>query len=173
MNQRRTGELKGVIFVLRYLNAISIDQGFDVEILVSIQNRSKRRILIEVFDQQRQTVSGELTLLLERSEEQVKSLANHIFILLAVFGGKKDRHASQKVAHGVSPQPLIEPLSEREIEVLQLIAKGLTNQEIANKLYLSLNTVKVHTRNIYGKLGVHHRTEAVAKARMLGLLSST
>jgi len=67
----------------------------------------------------------------------------------------------------------IEPLSEREIEVLQLIAEGLTNQEIANRLYLSLNTVKVHTRNIYGKLDTHHRAEAVARARALGILPST
>jgi LuxR family maltose regulon positive regulatory protein len=67
---------------------------------------------------------------------------------------------------------LIEPLSEREIEVLQLIAEGLTNQEIANRLYLSLNTVKAHTRNIYGKLDVHHRTGAVARARSLGILHS-
>ena len=65
---------------------------------------------------------------------------------------------------------LIEPLSERELEVLQLIAEGLTNQEIADRLYLSLNTVKVHTRNIYAKLGAHHRASAVAKARALGIL---
>jgi len=64
----------------------------------------------------------------------------------------------------------VEPLSEREIEILQLIAEGLTNQEIATKLYLSLNTVKVHTRNIYSKLSVHHRTAAVAKARACGIL---
>jgi LuxR family maltose regulon positive regulatory protein len=68
---------------------------------------------------------------------------------------------------------LIEPLSERELEVLQLIAEGLTNPEIASKLYLSLNTVKVHSRNIYGKLGVHNRTQAVVKARALGVLPST
>jgi LuxR family maltose regulon positive regulatory protein len=68
---------------------------------------------------------------------------------------------------------LIEPLSERELEVLQLIAEGLTNPEIASRLFLSLNTVKVHTRNIYGKLGVHSRTQAVARARALGVLSST
>jgi LuxR family maltose regulon positive regulatory protein len=68
---------------------------------------------------------------------------------------------------------LIEPLSEREIEVLQLIAKGLTNQVIATRLYLSLNTVKVHTRNIYGKLGVNNRTQAVGRARALGILPST
>jgi LuxR family maltose regulon positive regulatory protein len=67
----------------------------------------------------------------------------------------------------------VEPLSERETEVLQLISEGLTNQEIATRLYLSLNTVKVHTRNIYGKLGAHHRAGAVARARALGVLPST
>jgi LuxR family maltose regulon positive regulatory protein len=67
----------------------------------------------------------------------------------------------------------IEPLSEREIEVLQLIAEGLTNPEIAARLILSLYTVKTHTRNIYGKLGVNNRTKAVAKAKALGILSAT
>jgi LuxR family maltose regulon positive regulatory protein len=68
---------------------------------------------------------------------------------------------------------LIEPLSKREIQVLQLIAEGLTNREIATKLFLSLNTVKVHTRNIYGKLDAHNRTQAVARGRALGILPST
>ena len=72
----------------------------------------------------------------------------------------------------VPESELVEPLSEREIEVLQLIAEGLTNPEIAARLYLSLNTVKVHTRNIYGKLGVNNRTGAVARARALGILPS-
>lgn len=66
----------------------------------------------------------------------------------------------------------LDPLSEREIEVLQLIAEGLTNQEIADRLYLALNTIKVHTRNIYGKLDAHHRAEAIARARALGILHS-
>ena len=69
-------------------------------------------------------------------------------------------------------QPLIEPLSERELEVLQLIAEGLSNREIARRLVLSLNTVKGHTRKIYEKLGVHSRTQATAKANTLGILSS-
>ena len=68
------------------------------------------------------------------------------------------------------PQPLIEPLSERELEILALIAAGLTNQEIATRLVLSLATVKWHAGNIYGKLGVRNRGQAVAQARELGLL---
>jgi len=72
----------------------------------------------------------------------------------------------------VDQSELIEPLSDREIEVLQLIAEGLTNQEISSRLYVTLNTVKTHTRNIYAKLGVHTRTQAVARGRTLGLIRS-
>jgi LuxR family maltose regulon positive regulatory protein len=67
----------------------------------------------------------------------------------------------------------IEPLSKRELEVLHLIAEGLPNKEIATKLYLSLNTVKAHTRTIYSKLDVNSRIQAAARARALGLLSGS
>jgi LuxR family maltose regulon positive regulatory protein len=92
--------------------------------------------------------------------------------LLAAFPSVEPEQATP--AHTpASPQELVEPLSERELEVLQLVALGLTNPEIAARLFLSLNTVKAHARNIYGKFGVHNRTQAVARARALGLLSST
>ena len=68
---------------------------------------------------------------------------------------------------------MVEPLSGRELEVLQLIAEGLTNQEVATRLYLSLHTVKVHTRNIFTKLAVKNRTQAVARGRALGILSQS
>lgn len=67
-------------------------------------------------------------------------------------------------------QSLIEPLSDREKEILQHLATGLTNQAIADKLYISLAAVKWHAGNIYGKMNVHNRTQAVAKARELGIL---
>jgi LuxR family maltose regulon positive regulatory protein len=67
---------------------------------------------------------------------------------------------------------IVEPLSKRELEVLHLIAEGLSNQEIKEKLVLSVNTVKGHTRKIYGKLGVSSRTQAVAKANALGIIST-
>lgn len=61
-------------------------------------------------------------------------------------------------------------LSPRELEVLELIAQGLSNQEIADKLFVSLNTVKSHSSNLFIKLDVKRRTQAVLKARELGLL---
>ncbi|PKL76070.1 MAG: helix-turn-helix transcriptional regulator [Candidatus Melainabacteria bacterium HGW-Melainabacteria-1] len=65
---------------------------------------------------------------------------------------------------------LVEPLSQRELEVLGLIAQGLSNDQMCERLFLALSTVKGHNRNIFGKLGVKRRTEAVARARELGLL---
>ncbi len=68
------------------------------------------------------------------------------------------------------PDALAEPISEREQGVLELIAKGLSNQEIADKLHISLHTVKTHARRINAKLAVRSRTQAIVRARELGLL---
>jgi LuxR family maltose regulon positive regulatory protein len=91
--------------------------------------------------------------------------------LLAAFPDFEAIPAAQSKIRNLKSE-IVEPLSERELQVLQLIAEGLTNPEIAARLFLSLNTVKVHTRNIYGKLGVNNRTQAVAQARALGILPS-
>jgi LuxR family maltose regulon positive regulatory protein len=88
---------------------------------------------------------------------------------------------TRRLLAALSPEPeqpspsipqsvLVEPLSERELEVLQHIAEGFTNQEIADRLYLSLYTVKAHARSIYDKLDAHSRTQVVARARDLGIL---
>ncbi len=68
------------------------------------------------------------------------------------------------------PQPLIDPLSQRELEVLRLIGEGLSNQEICERLFLALDTIKGHNRRIFDKLQVQRRTEAIARARELGLI---
>ena len=77
--------------------------------------------------------------------------------------------APQADGQAAAPQ-LIESLSDRELDVLRLLAEGLSNPRIAERLFVSLNTVKTHTKNIYGKLGVGSRREAVSQARAIGLL---
>ena len=88
--------------------------------------------------------------------------------LLAALGP----YPGDEVAPGTPPGPagLVEPLSERELEVLQLVATGLTNREIAGELVVAIGTVKAHVHNITGKLGARNRTEAVARAREFRLL---
>ena len=79
--------------------------------------------------------------------------------------------APQKQTASRPVQPLIEPLSERERQVLVLLAEGRTRSEIAQALYVSVNTIKAHLKGIYGKLGVHTRRAAVDTAREHVLLS--
>ncbi|MCB0063848.1 MAG: tetratricopeptide repeat protein, partial [Caldilineaceae bacterium] len=102
----------------------------------------------------------------------------YIATLLAAFPTGDERDVGKADTPPTAPmtvspivdQPLPEPLSDREIEVLQLIAAGHKNQEIADELFVSLNTVRYHTKNLYGKLGVNKRTQAVAKAQELRLI---
>ena len=91
--------------------------------------------------------------------------------LLAAFGaeGRIDPDDPPRLAT-LASQPLVEPLSDRELEVLRLIAQGLSNREISERLFLAVITVKGHNRNIFRKLQVRRRTEAIARARELGLL---
>ena len=94
-------------------------------------------------------------------------------ILAALPAGTAPVSAPERpVANFVAPDQseLVEPLSERELEVLRLIAAGLKNREIAGRLVIEESTVKRHLTNIYGKLGATSRTQALARARALGLL---
>lgn len=68
------------------------------------------------------------------------------------------------------PGPLVEPLTNRELDILELLAERLSNQEISDKLFISLETVKTHLKNIYQKLCAGSRRDAVDKARKLGIL---
>jgi len=81
-----------------------------------------------------------------------------------------NRKASAVYDPQAKPAGLVEPLTSRELEVLQLIAAGDSNRTIAEKLVITVSAVKKHTANIYGKLNVNSRTQAVAHARQFGLL---
>lgn len=98
-------------------------------------------------------------------------LPDYVGKLRAAFKAEQSESArdSHRPAH-ISPQPLIEPLTERELEVLRLLGTELTGPEIARELMVSLNTMHSHTKNIYTKLGVNNRRAAIRRAGELDLL---
>jgi ATP/maltotriose-dependent transcriptional regulator MalT len=88
--------------------------------------------------------------------------------LLRVSGGKAAAAGARRSA--VTVPGLVEPLTARELEVLRLLAAGTTNQAIAAELVVSLDTAKKHVSHVLGKLGAANRTEAVTRARQLGVI---
>ncbi|MDP6715622.1 MAG: LuxR C-terminal-related transcriptional regulator [SAR202 cluster bacterium] len=96
--------------------------------------------------------------------------------LLVAFSSDKSETPQTEEPHAIQPPSppshgsQTEPLNEREAEILRFMAAGLTNREIASELFISVNTVRWHAHNLFGKLGANRRAEAVAHARELGLL---
>ena len=108
---------------------------------------------------------GRPMLALLRSAHQRGIVSDYVAILLAAF----EQHASDLPLTSPRPGPLLEPLTERERDVLRWLLEGASNREIAQRLVLSVNTVKRHVYNLCGKLGVQSRTQAIARARDLDL----
>jgi LuxR family maltose regulon positive regulatory protein len=98
-----------------------------------------------------------------------KTLLDYIHKLLVVFTVSSIPYIRKPFINDLTPS-IAEPLSERELEVLHLMAAGLSNRDIANMDVVSINTVKTQVKSIYGKLGVHQREDAIAAARELHLL---
>jgi LuxR family maltose regulon positive regulatory protein len=129
--------------------------------------------IITIFLEEGSPVAEALKRLL--AQNQLKDVdSNYVEKILAAYG--KDEGGKTRVQHrslppsSFHPQLLVEPLSKRELEVLRLIGEGYSNREIAERLVVTLHTVKKHSSNIYDKLGVNSRTQAVARARRLKLL---
>ena len=114
--------------------------------------------------------------LMVAAARQLESAIDPTLIPLKTYITKLLNAFRKTTSAGVAPRSqnkvtdLVEPLTSRELEVLQLIAGGDSNQTIAGKLFVTLSAVKKHTGNIFGKLNVNSRTQAVARARQLGLL---
>ncbi len=117
-------------------------------------------------------------LIRDLSWELYVGIISLVFTLLGVWVGLKLTRSPQKIATEPSsqrfaPDPHVlsnSGISNREYEVLELMAQGLSNQEIADQLFISLNTVKTHSSNLYQKLAVKRRTQAIQQAKNLGLL---
>ncbi|MBV7334600.1 LuxR C-terminal-related transcriptional regulator [Chloroflexi bacterium TSY] len=109
---------------------------------------------------------GYVQILLQAFEVDISIAAQEASIPEAEFN-HPSRFSSAPITDKGS---LIEPLTDRELEVLQLVCDGLRNQEIANQLVVSIGTTKRHLANIYGKLGVNSRTQAIVRTRELNLL---
>jgi LuxR family maltose regulon positive regulatory protein len=110
--------------------------------------------------------SSMLQLLREASAREI--MPDYTDKLLATFEAEKQK--SEDKPDLPPAEPLIDPLSQRELKILQLITQGLSNREIGERLFLALDTIKGHNRKIFDKLQVQSRTEAIARARELGLL---
>jgi LuxR family maltose regulon positive regulatory protein len=111
-----------------------------------------------------------------RNQERKQGPTSYLDALLAAFSSERTTHqplppGAESSRKRALEQPLVEPLSERELEVLYLVAQGDSNQEIADRLVIAVVTVKRHVTHIFEKLGVHTRVQAVARARAHGLLS--
>jgi LuxR family maltose regulon positive regulatory protein len=110
---------------------------------------------------------GTPMLALLRLAHERRSVPGYVASLLAVCG---EQPASELPRSASDAGVLVEPLTEREREVLRLLMEGASNREIAQRLVLSINTVKRHVYNICGKLGVQSRTQVLVKARDLNLI---
>ena len=117
---------------------------------------------IRVFVDEEQAIIGLLRQLAKQRPEQ-ESAQIQLVEILAALGQTVELAAP-------AAQLLIEPLTDREFEVLQLIANRASNQNIGEELVISIHTVKKHVSNIFGKLGVNSRTEALARAQELDLI---
>ncbi len=118
-----------------------------------------------------------LAALLRQVADRASPMAGYAAKLLAAFpqAQSAERRAQNNAPFAVRStlersNALVEPLSERELEILRLIAEGHSNQAIADRLVVAVSTVKKHINNLYGKLDVQSRTQALLRARELQLL---
>ncbi len=136
------------------------------QVIVSGSYNTRLAPLKDVFDTTVAIVRRQLG---EETFNSVWSTGNGLSLDEAITEALQDQFVPIEIIGG----ELIEPLSPREFDVLRLVGEGLSNAEIAQKLFISVATVKVHTRNIYGKLNVSNRTQAILQAQKLNLLTSS
>jgi len=157
----RQGNLIGVLVLWAIVLDVQADTRSALAILEQAVSLARPEGYMRVFLDEGKPI--ETLLKIAIAQWQDRDLLAYARKLLAAFAAEGGPPAVAQ-----APEPGI--LSERELEVLRLMAAGCTNQAIANELVIAIGTAKRHTANIFDKLDVRNRTEAVAKARQLGLL---
>jgi LuxR family maltose regulon positive regulatory protein len=156
------GERTGSVIKILPLLALAFQAQGDVDRALSALSRAltlaEPEGFVRTFVDEGEPMAGLLRLALSCGISP-----NYAARLLAAFGQEVE-----PVSPGM--ETLVEPLTERELDVLRLIVAGLSNPEIANELVIAVSTVKTHINHIFGKLGVESRTRAVVKAQELRLL---
>ncbi len=172
------GQRMGSVIEILYLQALAYDARGEMDLAIFALERALT--LAEPEGYVRTFVDeGEPMMRLLQAAAEHKVLPDYVSNLLAAFERTKNGAATQpspsqpshsQPSHSQpSHSSLIEPLSEREIDVLRLLRTELSGPEIANELMVSLNTMRTHSKNIYSKLGVNNRRAAIRRAEELGL----
>ena len=177
-SQRQQAEAKGwasTLIVVMAVQSIALyahgEKEKAVELLGEVLRRAEPEDCIRLFVDEGEPMRlllGDFRLWIEKqSSERDLQLISYIDKILAAFAQSGDL-PQIKISNLQST--IYNPLSQRELKILQLIAQGLSNREIGERLFLALDTIKGHNRKIFDKLQVQSRTEAVARAHELGLL---
>lgn len=173
--QAEAGERWGRLIELLALRSIALYALGDITNALVEMQRTLELAYPEGFTRMFLDLGGPMRSLLnvflkeDQNKSELTNFAQHLldsFDLKAGNGGESVSFEGQ-IGHSRSTRGL---LTDRELEVLRLLAEGRTNQEIADRLVVSLNTVKTHVKAILGQLGVSNRTQATARARELGLI---
>jgi LuxR family transcriptional regulator, maltose regulon positive regulatory protein len=174
----QTGQRWGHAIEMLILQALAYQMCHDIKEALATLSRAVRLAEPEGYIRRFVDEGASMEILLSRllEQERKQGPTPYLDTVLAAFAGspRDDRNMACRRIRS-APQHeltslLLEPLSERELGVLRLLEQGASNQEIAEDLMLALSTVKSHVRNILLKLGVSNRTQAVKRARTLGLL---
>lgn len=166
----KAGRIRGVIEGLA-MQALALQAAGDIKQAMSTIKRALTVAEPEGFIRLFVDEGKPMAQLLSRIQGEGTGLKDYLSKLLTAFEPGEPRSETKLPSPVNMPEHLlIEPLSQRELEVLHLIANGCSNSDIARELVIAIGTVKRHTANIFNKLDVRNRTEAVARARELDLL---
>jgi len=156
-----------------------IERIIEVKIIYAILNKAtgnQEKALINLIDALEEAASENILMSFILFYSRIDDLLKEVYKAQTTTKSKIPKKVIDKLKSAIEKREKYDktrfesPLNKREIDALKLIAEDMSNQEVADKLFISINTLKTHLKNIFLKLGVDKRSGAVAKAKELGLL---